>query len=152
MNDTLSPARLDQILETRNRHVVVDADTCSVVDDLRRIDKTLGVRFVDGPQPFFAVYQEIEHPDGKIEQHLVTTVQAHLNSFGTYSGLDNRIVERVRKITHESYDFMAKADEKKRKFEADQKNEREQLYGEYGEQAAHAIRKDLGVKTRAFIK
>lgn len=149
---TLSPARLDQILETQNRQVIVDADSCSVVKDLKAIDKTLGVRFVDGPEPFFAVYQEIIHPDGREEQHLVTTAQAYMTSFGTYSGLDNRLVERIRRITHSSYDFVAEAEKKKREHDATARKERENMYGEMGEKAAHALRKDLGVKTKAFIK
>jgi hypothetical protein len=152
MNDTLSPAKLDQILETRNRNVIVDADSCSVVRDLREIDENLGVRFVDGPQPFFAVYQEINHPDGRVEQHMVTTAQAYPTAFGTYTGLDGRIVDRVREITHDSYDFGKEAEKRRRDFESDQKRKRADQMGEIAEQAAHAIRKDLGSTNRAFFE
>lgn len=152
MNDTLHPAKLDQILETRNRQVVVDADSCTVVGDLRAIDPTLGVRFVDGPEPFFAVYQDIKHPDGSSEQHLVTTAQAYPTAFGTFTGLDNRVVERVRKITSPGYDFMAEATKMKAEHDSKETQARRDLLGEMGEQAAWALRKDLGVKTKAFIK
>jgi hypothetical protein len=152
MNDTLHPAKLDQILETRNRQVVVDADSCTVVGDLRAIDPTLGVRFVDGPEPFFAVYQDIKHPDGSSEQHLVTTAQAYPTAFGTFTGLDNRVVERVRQITSPGYDFMAEAAKMKAEHDSKETQARRDLLGEMGEQAAWAVRKDLGVKTKAFIK
>jgi hypothetical protein len=152
MNDTLSPAKLDQIVETRNRQVIVDADSCSVVRDLREIDRNLGVRFVDGPQPFFAVYQEINHPDGRVEQHMVTTAQAYPTAFGTYTGLDGRIVDRVREITHESYDFGKEAEKRRRDFENNARHERAEKAGEMGEMAAHAIRKDLGSTNRAFFE
>ena len=151
MNDTLSPARLDQFVETRNRQVVVDADSCAIVKDLKEIDPSLEVRFVDGPEPYFAVIQDLSEGNHK-EQHLVTTVQAYPTSFGTYSGLDQRVVERVRKITHPSYDFMAEAERNKREWEESMRKAREEKLGEIGEQAAHALRKDLGVKNRAFIK
>ena len=152
MNDTLSPAKLDQIVETRNRQVIVDADSCSVVRDLQDIDKNFGVRFVDGPQPFFAVYQNIEHPDGRLEQHLVTTAQAYPTAFGTYAGLDGRIVDRVREISHESYDFAKEAAKRRSEHEAEAKRKRQDYAGEMGEMAAHAVRKDLGSTSRAFFK
>ena len=152
MNDSLSPARLDQFVETRNRQVIVDADSCAVVKDLQDIDKTLGVRFVDGPSPYFAVTQTIEHGDGRVEQHLVTTAQAFQTEFGTYAGLDNRIVERVRQVTHSSYDFMAEAEKNKREWEEARRKEREEVLGEMGEQAAFAVRKDLGSTAKAFIQ
>lgn len=152
MNDTLHPAKLDQILETRNRQVVVDADSCTVVGELRAIDPSLGVRFVDGPEPFFAVYQDIKHPDGSTEQHLVTTAQAYPTAFGTFTGLDGRVVERVRKITSPGYDFMAEAAKMKAEHDSKETQARRDLLGEMGEQAAWALRKDLGVKTKAFIK
>jgi hypothetical protein len=152
MNDTLSPAKLDQILETRNRHVVVDADSCALVRDLKEIDSSLNVRFVDGPQPFFAVYQDIKHPDGSYEQHMVTTAQAYPTSFGTYTGLDGRILDRVREITHSSYDFAKEAEKKRKEYMDTERRQKEDYLGQLGEQAAHALRKDLGVKTKAFIK
>ncbi|NCA17935.1 MAG: hypothetical protein EBS90_12990 [Betaproteobacteria bacterium] len=152
MNDTLAPARFDQFVETRNRQVLVDADSCSIVKDLKAIDSTLGVRFVDGPEPFFAIYQDIEHPDGRREQHLVTTAQAYPTSFGTYTGLDARVVERVRQITSPDYDFMKEAEQIKRDYDEAKRRERADAFGDAAEQAAHAIRKDLGIKTKAFIK
>lgn len=152
MNDTLAPARFDQFVETRTRQVLVDADSCSVVKDLKAIDSTLGVRFVDGPEPFFAVYQDIRHPDGREEQHLVTTAQAYPTSFGTYTGLDGRVVERVRKITSPGYDFTAEAEKLKREHDEAKRKERAEVLGEAAERAAHALRKDLGVKSKAFIK
>lgn len=152
MTDTLAPARFDQFVETRNRQVIVDADSCAVVKDLQAIDPTLGVRFVDGPEPYFAIFQDIKHPDGRSEQHLVTTAQAYPTSFGTYTGLDGRIVERIREITHSSYDFAKEAEAKKAQYDADKRREREQIFGEAAERAAHALRKDMGVKTKAFIK
>lgn len=151
MKDTLSPARLDQFVETRNRQVIVDADSCAVVKDLQEIDKSLGVRFVDGPEPYFAVIQTIEHGDGRVDQQLVTTAQAYPTAFGTYTGLDERIVERVRKVSHESYDFMAEAEKNKKDWDESMRKAREEKLGEMGEMAAHAVRKDLGSQSRVYF-
>jgi len=131
--------------------VIVDADSCSVVKDLKAIDPSLEVRFVDGPEPYFAVFQDLSTESRK-EQHLVTTAQAYPTSFGTYTGLDARVVERVRKITNPGYDFMAEAEQIKREHDSAKRREREDVLGEAAERAAHAIRKDLGVKTKAFVK
>lgn len=152
MNDTLQAAKLDQILQTKNRQVIIDADSCALISDLKRIDKTLEVRFVDGDEPFFCIYQNIDHEDGRNEQHLVTTAQAYPTSFGTFTGLDQRLVDRVMQITHPSYDFGAEASQHKTEHDAKLKRDREDILGEIGEQAAHAMRKDMGVKTKAFIK
>ncbi|NBV77862.1 hypothetical protein EBR66_06880 [bacterium] len=152
MTDTLAPARFDQFVETRNRQVIIDADSCSVVKDLKAIDPTLEARFVDGPEPYFAVYQDIKHSDGRSEQHLVTTVQAYPTRFGTYTGLDARVVERVRKITSPDYDFMKDAEQVKRDYEDAKRRERAEVFGDAAERAAHALRKDLGSTAKAFIK
>jgi hypothetical protein len=152
MTDTLQPASLDQFVESRGRQVIVDASSCALVKDLKAIDSTLGVRFVDGEQPYFAVVQDLEFPDGRTEQHLVTTAQAYPTSFGTFTGLDGRVLERVREITSPGYDFAAEAEKSRLEYESSRRAKREDQLGEMGERAAHAIRKDLGVKTKAFIK
>jgi len=152
MNDTLHSARLDQILETRNRQVIVDSSSCSIVADLKSIDPSLEVRFVDSAEPYFAIVQNIDHRDGRKEQHLVTTVLAEQTSFGSYAGLDQRIVERVRKITHPSYDFGSEALAIKTEHDNEARRKREDLYGDIGERAAFELRKDLGSTSKAFIK
>jgi hypothetical protein len=47
---------------------------------------------------------------------------------------------------------MAEAEQRRQDHENTERRKREDMYGEIGEQAAHALRKDLGVKTKAFIE
>jgi hypothetical protein len=64
---------------------------------------------------------------------------------------DGRLIDRVRRITHPSYNFAKEleaidaAADKKRDYEF-----REQI-GDYAERIAHAVRKDLQTKNKVFI-
>jgi hypothetical protein len=142
---------MDQILRARDgRMVLIDADAGGVAADLRAIDPKLKVRFAEnGNPPFWAVYEESE--DGRTT-HLVTTVQAHQTRSGTWAGLDQRVVERIRQIGHSSYDYAAEVERQNREASQAAKRRFEEQTGPLAEQAAFAIRKDLGMryKGRAF--
>jgi hypothetical protein len=64
---------------------------------------------------------------------------------------DGRLIDRVRRITHPSYNFaqeLEKIDD-----EANRRSDWEfsQKVGEYAEQLAHAVRKDTQTKNRIYI-
>ena len=101
---------------------------------------------------FFAVYHESED---RRTTHLVLTQKAHQTEFGTWAGLDQRIVDRVREIDAQGrggYDFVKEVEDQNRRAAKAKRDKFREEMGSFGEQAAHAVRKDLGIKRRAFIK
>lgn len=147
----IEPAHIDQIRQAADgRFVEISADAGGVVDELKRIDKGFGVRFAEnGNPPYWHVYHQSE--DG-LTTELVMSVRAHQTKTGVWTGLDQRVVKRVMKIGHSSYDYAAEVEKANRQArEAHRKEFREKI-GESAELAAHAIRKDLGLryKGRAF--
>lgn len=150
----IQPANIDQIRQARDgRMLLISSDAGGVADELRRIDRHLKVRFAEnGRPPFWAVYYESD--DGR-ETYLVTTAQAHQTMGGIWTGLDHRIVERVRKADGHSRggEDYAKALEahNKRVREGKRQEFRDQV-SQTGEMAVHALRKDLGIKSRIFVK
>lgn len=132
--------------------IVIDADVGGVVKDLKRLDPCLEVRFAEhGNPPYFVVFWRSE--DG-CDTYLVKTVQAHQNMAGVWEGLDQRLVRELEAIDPHGrggYDY-AKALERN---EAERKRRNEQAraerFGELSEQAAAAVRRDLGIKRRVFV-
>jgi hypothetical protein len=122
------------------RMVEIPGDVGNVVADLRRLDPTLRVRFSEHGR-YYVVYQLVEHPDGRTEQNLVLTAMQ----------LDQRIVKRVEKIMHPSYNFVAEL----RRGADDRKAESRRVFRDKLEsraaELAHAARKDLGVKDRIAL-
>jgi len=74
-------------------------------------------------------------------EHIVTTAKQ----------ADGRLIDRVRRITHPSYNFAKEleaidaAADKKRDYEF------RQQVGDYAERIAHAIRKDIQAKNKVFL-
>lgn len=147
----IEPAHIDQIVRARSgRMIAISADVGGVVDDLKKIDPHLNVRFAEsGNPPFWAVYEESD--DGRTT-HLVTTVQAVQTRSGIWSGLDQRVVDRIRQIDkHRGYDYGAELEKANRDRDAQLKQEFREQIGGTAEEAAFAIRKDLGSKNKAFF-
>lgn len=151
----IEPAHIDQIRRARNgRMVLISADAGGVAEDLRRIDPGLKVRFAEnGNPPFWAVYWESED---KRTTQLVLTVAAHQNSSGVWEGLDQRVVKRIQEIDphgRSGYDYAKELERLARERERARVYDFEQKVGPLAEQAAAAVRKDLGsrYKGRAFI-
>lgn len=133
----ITPASLSQVTRARDgRLVAVEDDAQNVVNDICAIDPSLRVRYAETSEAFI-VYQQ--HLDGR--ETLVTTAQE----------LDPRLVERVQKITHPSYDLKAEMERVDAQAEKDQDHAFEEKVGEAGERLAHAIRKDLQHKGKVFI-
>jgi hypothetical protein len=132
--------------------VTIDADVGGVAADLQRIDPHLKVRFGEnGDPPFWAVYWE---SDDCRTTDLVSTHTATLTRSGTYSGLDQRIVDRIREIDphgRSGYDYAAEVEKQNRLVGERRKEAFREKVAEHGAEAQHALRKDLGVKSRAFF-
>ena len=132
----IRPATLPQIHRGRRGKVVfIDDDALDVAKRLREIHDSLRLAWNEFGEHFI-VYQELD--DGT--EHLVTTAQT----------ADARLVERIRKIVHPSYNLakeLERLDNARNKKLDDAFSEK---IGEKAEQIAHAIRKDIGAKNRIF--
>lgn len=148
----IEPAHVDQIRRACDgRFIEISADAGGVVDDLKRIDPSFGVRFAEaGNPPYWHVYRSSD--DGRTTE-LVLSVQAYQTESGVWTGLDQRVVRRVERIGSASYDFVAEVERMNRQAERDRKHSFAEKVGAHAEQAAHALRKDTGqrYKGRAFV-
>lgn len=133
--------------------ILIDGDVGGVVKDLQELDPHLRVRFAEaGNPPYWAVSWE---SDDKRDTYLVTTVQAHQTASGTWTGLDQRLVEHIRSIDghgRRGYDYSQEVIRRNEQAEQARRQRFHDQVEPFGEIAAHALRKDLGVKNRAFIK
>jgi hypothetical protein len=137
----LQPVALDRIMRTRNgQRVAIDADVGSVVAQLREIDERLHVFYVPD-QAFFSVELHTPRADGSVDEHFV----------GAYESLDGRVVQRIREITRPGYDLGAELERIDREAQAQADHRHREQTGEIAERVAHAVRQDLGVRSKAFI-
>jgi hypothetical protein len=146
----VEPATVDQVMRAADgRWVLIDADASSVAADLRAIDPSLKVRFAEnGRPPFWAVYSETTDGDGRVSQHLVLTQKAHQTRSGTWTGLDDRIVERVRRIDSHGtgrYDYVAELERETHARPERARKEFAEKTGDGGERMAFDIRRELGL-------
>ena len=155
----VEPASLEQVMRANDgRYVLIDQDVSEVAADLQRIDKRLKVRFAEyGRPPFFVVFMEESDAQGRTSQHLVLTAQAHRTAFGTWAGLDQRIVKRIEEIDSQGrggYDY-AKALERETLAREKRANaEFEKRVEDDVDRMGHAVRKELGlgsVQGRIFV-
>ena len=129
MSVEITPASLDQVIRGRGGNLMsIDSDVGNVAIDLQKIDSNLKLKYNEHGG-FFAVIRE--HEDGSTD--LVTTALE----------LDQRIVERVRKVCDPTYDFNADV----QRMENEGKKETEDAFaervGDASERLAHAIRTDI---------
>lgn len=150
----VEPARVDQIRSLNDgRVVLIDAGAGGVAADLKAHDPQLRVKLAGVP-PCWVVFREVPNPNGPPNEELVLTAQAELTRTGVLTGLDQRVVDRVKEIDSQSrsgYDFIAELDRMNAKAEKDKIQARHEKFGGKHEELAHALRKDFGVKNRAFI-
>lgn len=118
--------------------VLIESDVCNVAADLKSIDERLKVRWSEVGE-YFVVYTEEPKGDGSVDQSLVLT---------SYE-LDQRIVKRVQKIMHPSYNYANDLERIEQEAKKDQDRKFDEQVGEAGERLAHALRKDLGAKNDA---
>jgi hypothetical protein len=158
----IQPAHISQVVAGADGRVYeISADMSTVAADLQEIDKGLKVRFSERGECF--IIRHDWHPGcqhngdvGEGGSYLVKTVRADRNRSGTFTGLDQRVVDRIRYIHptgRSGYDFVAELDRKRARRERREKHEFAESLGEAAERTAHALRKDLGLgpyKGRVF--
>jgi hypothetical protein len=134
----ISPANIAQVeLGRDGRMITIDDDVLNIAKDLKEIDENLRLRWVEKAE-YFCVY-EIEE-DGS--EALVLTSQE----------LNPQIVERVRQIAHPSYKYAEELDKLDAQVDRDFDHAQRERLGEAAELLSFAVRKDLGLTNRAFIK
>jgi hypothetical protein len=151
----VEPASIDQVrIGFDGRVVVIDAEMSQIVADLQAIIPELRVRFAEeADEPFWAV--SLISDDG-LSHHLVCTAKATLTNSGTWTGLDERLVQRIAEIDpHGRGDYDYAREVERQNLEGKRRREREhrERMDEIGERAQRELR-DAGVgrsQSRAFI-
>ena len=136
----IQPASLAQVVTGRGgRLIPITEDVANIARRIKEIDDSLSLQFNERGE-FFVVVQTVETPDGPEEKRVLTAQQ-----------LDERLIHRLKHITHQSYDFVAEMDRIDAQARKDEEHRFHEKAGEAGEVAAHALRKDLGLKGKAFV-
>ena len=131
----IQPLTLDQLVRDRKgRQVLIESDVGNIALDLKNLDSSLRLRVTESGG--FVVYQHIDNSDGSYKEHLVLTAKE----------LDARIIDRVRKIMHPSYNYVKELDKLDDIADAKKEYDADQVIGEHGQRIAHALRKDLGIE------
>jgi hypothetical protein len=122
-------ASIAQVQRLRDgRLVEIADDVCGTVKQLQEIDKSLRVRHSD-VTGLFVLYQLLDSG----EEHLVFTTPF----------LDQRVVDRFRKIAQPGYDYAAELDQIDRAADKPHDDRMRDKVEDAAERLAHAIRTDL---------
>jgi hypothetical protein len=132
-------ATYEQVVQAGDDFYIITARDSTLIKEINDIDKRLHVKY-NFRFDFFVLFAKEQTRQGETE-YLVKT----------FTKLDNRIVERVREISHPSYDFVKEGDDLEKQRDDEKLYKIRQTIGNTAEQLAHALRKDLGVKTHAFF-
>jgi hypothetical protein len=137
----IEPASLTQVITgARGEAIVIPDDAGNVARDLRALDPTLRVRYsVRGGH--YVIYQQIEEPGGRVVEHFVTTAMQ----------LDQRIVRRVEALVQPDHDAGAALEATLREKRARRADAFRERVAGHGDQLAHALRRDLGVRDRIAV-
>ncbi len=132
----IQPASIAQVRKGRDgRQVLIENDVLDVARRIKEIDESLILRYNEFGE-YFVVAQIIGD-----EEKLVLTAQE----------LDERVLHRIKHITHASYNFADEAEKMDKQAKKDEEHAFHERAGEAGEVAAHALRKDIGATTKAFV-
>ena len=137
----VEPASIDQLLRGRDGRVhLVSADAGGVADELRRIHPGLVLQYNELGDHFSVCF---ESDDGR-DTYLILTAKE----------CDHRIADRIREIDshgRSGYDYAKELESASQRVRDRALAQFRERMGDLGERAAHAIRKDLGSTSRAFI-
>jgi len=118
--------------------VTIEGDVLDVAKQLLEIDPCLRLRW-SASGGHFVVYEVVDTGPGKPpDERLVTTAQE----------CDQRIVQRVREISHPDYDYNAELERIDRERDAELDHSFTEQVGEAGERLHHALKNK---KRKIFI-
>lgn len=134
----ISPANLAQVVSYEGRLVEITDDVTGVATQLREIDPDLKLVFAaEADPPYWLVRHDVAEPDGSVTEHLVFTSVT----------LDG-VVERVRRISADDYDYAGELEALDKQAHVAEEQRFTQERGPVLEKLAHALRKDLNIKTQ----
>ena len=134
----IRPANLAQVTSYRGRMVEIADDVTGVAQQLKAIDPSLVLMFADEAKtPYWTVFHREDQPDGSIEERLVLTSL----------DLGAHIVERVRQIDSDRYDYSAELEATDAAAKRAEEHRYSEQVGEIGERLHHALRQDLAKPT-----
>ena len=158
----VQPAHISQVqVGLDGKLYEIDADASTVAADLAALDAGLKVRFSERGECF--IVQHEHHPGcphngegGPGSSYLVSTAKAYRGRTGVWTGLDQRIVDRIKFIDpkgRSGYDFAREIELNRIKADKRERERRMEHWTPIAEGMAHALRKDLGerYRGRAFI-
>ena len=124
--------------------VPVESDVFHVVDRLKRIDPGLKLSFHKAKEVFVLRWEGL-NDKGELVNDFV----------GAYTELDPRLVHLIERLAarenRNRYDLNAELEKLEAEKDREFQHEQDERLGPAAEQLAHALRKDLGVKNRAFM-
>lgn len=135
----VKPVSYEQVIEAGDDYYIIDAATSQIVKEINEIDPRLHVKYSSRCN-FFVLYAK-EVREGREEEYLVRT----------FTHLDNRIVERVKQISHHSYDYAQDMEDGEKELDSKKLHAIKEKLGDNAERLAFALRKDLGVKDYASM-
>lgn len=167
-DDQIRPASIVQVQKAWDDGVdIIEPDVGGVVEALQRHDPSLGVRLGkrDGGRAWVIFSKHCPaHPEYAhycedcrigMSREFVTSRVAVMNNSGTWEGLTHEVVEavcKVDKLGRSGYDFAAEVEKNQQEAEKARHEQNRAQVEEYGEELAHALRKDLNLTDhRAFI-
>jgi hypothetical protein len=131
-------ATLTQVRAGRGRRLIeIDSDVMDVCSRIREIDSSLGVDYSEDGA-YFRIFQ-LGQDDRK---RTVTTALE----------LTPEVVEEVRRIARPDYDLAGELDRLDDQADRENQHRFHEQAGEVGEQLYHAMRKDLHVQDRIFLR
>lgn len=143
----IQPASIDQVrVASDGRLVTITADAGGVAENLRRLDPCLRLRYSEAADCWivYRVHRAGEacrDDDPDRTEELVLTAQE----------CDHRIIDRLEYIDPQGrggYDYAKALEEGRRDRERQERAAFHERIGETAEQAAHALRRDLGERYR----
>lgn len=142
----ITPASVPQIMKGRRGRVVfVDHDAYDIARRLRELDDSLRLAWNEFGE-YFVVYQILRGPNDSEKEHLVTTWDPKKS--GTPDG---RLIQRIRQIMNPNYDYAGELERLDREADKQRDYEFAQKVGPYAERLYHAVRKDMGMKSKIVV-
>jgi hypothetical protein len=139
-------ATIDQILRTdKGSLVTVEGDVLGIAKQLHEIDPCLRLKYSDaGGEGRFIVYEVTDNGPGKQPDERIVT---------TSLDCDQRILDRVREISSEGYDYVAELERINRERDAELDHNFTEQVGEAGERLHHILKnKQSRIAIPGYIK
>ena len=124
--------------------IPVESDVFHVVDRLKRIDPGLSLYFHKTKEVFVLYWKGLNEKAEPVEDFV-----------GAYTELDGRLVNLIERLAarenRNRYDLVKELDKLDAERDREAQHAFDERMGPAAEQLAHALRKDLGVKNRAYM-